>query len=370
MSLIVTPVRRCVAIALLTACSLIASATVSLNGAICRAEPLVGLMVFGDSLSDEYFEQSYGSYSRNWVPLLVDERGVNVGPQGSWGEPRRHGYQHNWARASANSSHLVAGLSLFSGQWQSPIIWGQVSHGVLAIGANDFHPTSTAYQSIYDGTWSQTQINDYVASVRDNIDTVVSAIRGTGLPLVLANVLDYGATPSVRNSYPSATGREAVAAAIMQLNAEIDLLAQQYELPLADLSGLARDIFGTHTAMNSSIEIGGVNINLLTGGTSATNAFVADGVHPHTVLQGVIANLFLTALRRGYGVEVELFTEEELLTNANLAYGGVDTLSFDVNDYVLNYVPEPATIGIFALGAAMALIARRRCVRPAGVVRQ
>ena len=74
------------------------------------------LGVMGDSLSDEYFEESYGGYATNWVPQLVVHRGFNAGPtavaagqpNGTWGTPRRTGYQYDWALSGDTSADLLA----------------------------------------------------------------------------------------------------------------------------------------------------------------------------------------------------------------------------------------------------------------------
>ena len=55
------------------------------------------LGVMGDSLSDEYFEEGYGTYATNWTEQLVAYRSINIGPTaaqasqpgGTWGMPRR-----------------------------------------------------------------------------------------------------------------------------------------------------------------------------------------------------------------------------------------------------------------------------------------
>jgi hypothetical protein len=38
-------------------------------GAVISANAQIGALgVMGDSLSDEYFEETYGTYASNWVP--------------------------------------------------------------------------------------------------------------------------------------------------------------------------------------------------------------------------------------------------------------------------------------------------------------
>ena len=80
---------------------------VALVASLCAAPNLslatVQLGVLGDSLSDEYAEQSYGLYAQNWLQQLVIYGGIDVGPTaseaaqpgGTWGEPRRTQYETN-----------------------------------------------------------------------------------------------------------------------------------------------------------------------------------------------------------------------------------------------------------------------------------
>ena len=103
------------------------------------------LGVMGDSISDEYREETY-SYAMGWVEQLVMFRPVDVGLTASesgqagstWGEPRRTGFAFNWARAGATSASLLS-------QGQHTGLAAQMgadgpSHAVLAIGQNDFLP--------------------------------------------------------------------------------------------------------------------------------------------------------------------------------------------------------------------------------------
>ncbi len=160
----------------------------------------LGLM--GDSLSDEYLEDSY-SYAYNWVEQLSLYAGVDVGPTaeeagqsgGTWGEPRRSGYEYNWARSGATSGSLLD-------QGQHTGLAAQVEpqgigYAVLAIGSNDFHPADPAYFKIYNGYWTEEDIQNYVDQIVANIDEALVTVLPTGVELVLANVLDYGIVPLV-----------------------------------------------------------------------------------------------------------------------------------------------------------------------------
>src|SRR5689334_20805478 len=69
--------------------------------------PISSLGVAGDDLSDEYAVETY-NYGRSWTEVLHDIDSLNLGPAGSYAEPRRDGYAYNWARSGADSTTLLA----------------------------------------------------------------------------------------------------------------------------------------------------------------------------------------------------------------------------------------------------------------------
>src|SRR5262245_53914065 len=71
-----------------------------------------GIGILGDSFSDEYQADDArgGLYSKttlNWVEQLALTRGLNFGKWGTWGEPRRTGYEYNWARSGATADSMI-----------------------------------------------------------------------------------------------------------------------------------------------------------------------------------------------------------------------------------------------------------------------
>jgi GDSL-like Lipase/Acylhydrolase len=302
------------------------------------------LGALGDSLTDEYSEESY-SYARNWTMLIVQHRSINMGPTAAhqpggtptstWGEPRRRGYQHNWARSGADSASLLSqgqhtGLAAQVGP-------GGVSHAVVAIGANDFSPSSSAYFNIYFGLWSQSQIDSYVNGRVANVTAAVQTLQATGVGLALCNYVDYGVAPITRQLFPTASRRNRVTAAVNQVNARLLDLAQQRRLVLIDINALGTAIFGTNTSVREFLPIGNVTIQLLNRDTASNSnplaGFVDDGAHPHTTLQGVFANVMMTALNVGWGEEYPMFTDQEILANSGIAYGGIETLAALIGPY-------------------------------------
>jgi len=327
----------------------------------------VKLAVMGDSLSDEYEEDSYGLYAENWVEQLEIYVGVDLGPTateagepgGAWGEPRRTLFQYNWARNGANSNTLLS-----AGQHtgvSSVAASDGVEYGVLFIGANDFFPSSAAYQGIYNGTWTQLQIDSHVAGVLTNINTVLDEMQSAGLPMVILNVPDYGIAPAVAALLPNAAGRQLVTDVIDGLNASIDAEAQARGMVVVDIGAGLVSIFGTHASPITSLLVGNVAIDLTAsdtaGGANPTAGFVHDGVHPNTVLQGIVANTVMEALNIGFGVGLTLFSEAEILDHRGIAYGGSDTLYAtygDYSDYITAY--PPVDIVVPGLGGIASLV--------------
>jgi phospholipase/lecithinase/hemolysin len=325
----------------------------------CAAFGRLGAM--GDSLSDEYWDSGVSSYATNWTIQVVMFRGIDMGPTAaqagtnSWGEPRNQGYKYNWARSGATSSTLLT-------EGQHTGLLGQVSsegvsNAVLVIGSNDFNPTdSTAYSFIYGGVWNAAQIQAYANQTLANIETALATVRTAGVSVVVANLLDPGTTPTVAMIYSDAVERDRVAVAVQIVNSGLKNLAQKYQVPLMDWYGLEQAILGPNTNLHSTLEVGNVTIHLryIDPGPPVSipvNAFVSDGFHPNTTIQGIFANVVLQAFDSGYNASVALFTEQEILSHALIPYGGADTLLSQIGAYT-NYVILPILPGFTAINVA------------------
>jgi hypothetical protein len=176
-------------------------------------------------------------------------------------------------------------------------------------------------------------------------------------------VLDPGATPSAASVYSDAASRDLVDAAIQSLNAGLKALAQKYQVPLMDWYGLEKAILGPNTSLHSTLKVGNVNLNLRASdpgppNSAPTSAFVSDGFHPNTVMQGIFANLVLQALDSGYGAGLALFSEREILSYALIPYGGSDTLLSQIGAYT-NYVVLPTLPRFTAINVAGTNVALR-----------
>ena len=325
---------------------------------------ITGLGIAGDSLSDEYLhEDATGggyNYAKNWVELLAQQKGVNVGSQNNAnaqsgdadyrGEPRREGgYAFDWARAGATTQTLLlrgehTGLA-------TQITAGQVSHGVLAIGQNDFIFDSDIYSGIYNSAIPAADVQAYADTVVWNISKALTLLKSTTVKLVLSNIADYGVAPAtaVAGGFTDPVKRELVTTVISAVNTRILELARDHQVPLANLFEFSKFYLGTNAAPVSTVTIGG-NTIFNTATTIVDQdphfAFVHDGIHPGTVVSTYLANLYLNAIRQGY-VESSptLFTEQEIMTAAGLPF---TSNTFPVN--YNTYLTLPAALSTSRIG--------------------
>lgn len=317
---------------------------------LTAAQPPGRLGAVGDSLTDEYAEESY-DYARCWTELLVEERGLSFGPTaadagepgGTWGEPRRTGYEDNWARFGATiDDALAAGQHL--GVADGVVNRG-VSHVVVNIGINDF--VDQAYDPIYNGSWTQGQIDAWIVGRVNLLGSIVDTITPTGASVVLLSVLDPSVTPFMQFIYPDPAAREAAATALAQFRDAVLDLAQSRQIVLLDQFALGRAIFGTNLAPRSTLLVGNVAIDLTAAdtlfGTNPTAAFVHDFFHPNTIIQAVAATVVTTALNLGYDTGIPLLSEEEMLASAGISYGGSDTLMDEIGP-LANFVTVPGQV--------------------------
>ncbi len=340
---------------------------------VSAAQAEITLGVLGDSLSDEYSEEVY-DYALNWVEQLVTYGVADVGPTAAeaglstWEEPRRTGYEYNWAHSGAVTADLA--------QYQVDGVLSQVgpkgiTHVVGLIGANDFFPLGDTYSSIYHGTADPAEIE---ADIATNIAAVTAAmqdLKAAGVKLVWATLPDYALAPLTRAVYLDPAKRERVTTVIREVNHRLIDLAVAEEVPVVDAFGISKAVFGENGSENSTLRMGNVELQLLqfdtAGNTRPTAAFVHDAVHPHTTVQGVLSALFVEAFNLGYGDQIPLPSEEEILSHAGIAYGGQDTLLAELGadsyaDFII--VPEPSVFVLLSMGVFTLVAYRQRRRQP------
>ena len=300
------------------------------------ADVIIGLGVIGDTYSDEYIAPAY-NYADSWVELLSAQGRVDLGQEASFDDYRGQGYAFNWSLNGGTTFDLTfegAGSNL-----ASQVELGHVSHGVLMLGMEDFSdkpdPMSgdVPYEQIYSGTMNDFEVDMKVDQLSILIGANIDVLGSTGGHFVVSTIPDPGDTPDYRTRYPIAAQRERVTAAIQSVNALIRQRASDNGMPVLDLFAMQKALLGTHTAPIASQTIGGVSFSAAAGGAGAATLFTDDGYHPHTAMQAVIANGVMTALTRGYGEDLQLFTEAQIVSLAGQSGSG-STFSFDYASYV------------------------------------
>jgi len=307
---------------------------------------------------------------------------------GSWDEPRRTGYEYNFARYGAVTDHLPGQVTAMETLLDSlPADFGSQNHFVgSCIGANDFFPGTTDYHDFYwflDSLDFETQIQPTIDARMALAEDAIDAAVANDINLVLANIPDYGIAPYTYSDwgaeYSDGEKRDNVNYVIGRVNDELAELAQRKGVPLIDIHAMTKAIFGENTdsdAMDPDVtkKIGDVPIythqpDVLGDSDESTKpdaAWVHDGIHPHTTVQGVFANLFMEASNLRYGTDFELFTEEEIVENAGLTYGGQDTLFTELGPQYSEYrdfitvIPEPGALTLLLSGLVASQMCRRR----------
>lgn len=360
---------------------------ISLAGISTLAHAQVNMGMVGDSLTDDYLggnaaiNNNLAAYS--WGQILAETRGddINFGGYRDTSNPwdtsvRYSGYEYNWAtsggfardNATIQYGGLafrlpadISGASALSTQTAGlaqNIANGDVGTAYVGIGSNDFFYQSTIITGT-DGSAipnpdiviDQTFIDEMASSILAGVDTLLNAGEVDLLLGLLPPGTAGGATPDVL------AGIEAVNALLVQ--------------GAADRGVAVVDIFGWNEDPGRVNPDGSVNIGNLTvdmsaaasaadlsaDGTGPCNDLgmcateshalygsAEDGLHPNTLIQGLIANQIIAALNDNYGYGIAELSDQEILSVAGVSA-----------------VPVPAAAWLFASGlVGLAGIKRRR----------
>lgn len=291
-----------------------------------------GFGIMGDSTSDEYQADDhrggeYASTTFNWMEQLVRKRGLNFGPWGTWDEPRRNGYEYNWARSGATAESLIS-----SGQHTGlakQVAEGKVSYVFLWIGTNDFHFANGTYKEIYDGSMSDEALKKKVAGIVANITLAVDTVLAAGpVDMVMVNIGDIGQVPLIRTVYPDAAGRQRVTDAIKSINQQLATMAAQRHVKVVNADDFTLDLFNKIDLIGD-LPVGGESINVLSMGNEPHNWRLEDSAgHPGTVISGLMANfLFVEPFNSAYNTKIPPLTETEILDSAGITHKSSTTFN-------------------------------------------
>jgi phospholipase/lecithinase/hemolysin len=283
----------------------------------------VGIGIMGDSNSDEYRANDarggeFSDTTLNWMEQLVLNRHLNFGEWGKWSEPRRTGYEYNWARTGATAASLIE-EGQHTGLAQQ-VEDGNVSIVFLWIGDNDFHLTNGTYDEIYDGSLSEAEIELKINRFVDDVTTAVDTVLAAGdVQMVIVTVLDQGLAPEAAQRFPKPEGRQRVTDAINTVNDRLKQLAESRNIAVADMTGVSSQIF-RQIDTEGFLDVGGEKITILQKGDDPHFSRLDDKQgHAGTVVSGLLANfLFVEPLNNSYGLEITPLSEEEILKDAGL----------------------------------------------------
>lgn len=285
-------------------------------------DPRRGIAILGDSFYDEYrgTDQRGGEYAAvtfNLVELLARNRGFHLGAWGEWGEPRREGYQYNWARSGATSTTLIE-MGQHTGA-AAQIAAGDVSFVFIGVGSNDFSPYNGSYDRIYDGTMSDEELSAKVETAIANMTLAVDTVQQAGAQgVAMVLFMQWELDPTIAGSHPDAERRRRVADAIDAVNAGLLAMAAERGVAVVEQSAVGASLQSSIDA-EGFFTIGGERISLLQHGDEPHHSRLADAEHLGTVMGGVTANYyFIDTLNREFGLDIPRLSDEEILREAGL----------------------------------------------------
>lgn len=283
--------------------------------------PSLRIGILGDSTVDEYRGSDnrggeYAEHTFNWLELLVRLRNFDAGQWEDWPEPRRTGYEYNWARSAATARSL-----LDDGQHTG--LAEQVSEGlidvvVVSVGVNDFAIFNDEYEAVYSGditaeTLDQ-KINDLISDYTTAVDTILAA---RDIPVIVSTIPDQSLTPSVMGDvrFSDPSRRQIVSDAIRRVNEGIIAMANERDLPYLDFDAMYLSLL---PLIEKGFTIEGSTINLFARGDDPHNGVLSDGIHPGTVVEGIVANTYLELINKALNLNIPLLTDAEIAGAAGL----------------------------------------------------
>jgi phospholipase/lecithinase/hemolysin len=284
------------------------------------AEPIVGIGVIGDSLADEYqFYPPDRSTARNFVEQLAEDRQLNFGDfdadASARGEPRNAGYAFNWAKDGASTSDLIAqgqhtGLA-------AQVTAGEVNYAWVVAGGNDVLNLASAEDpAAAIATLGQTLL----ANGQTVLATLLAA--KSDVKIVIATVPRLSALPAVKDAVAGGAVPQSIVdsadAAIDQINSHLRQLAKtNKQVALADIAKLLQQV-----TSKKRLRVAKVLLDRETASDDPHSLFLEDGAHPGTIAQGLLANVFLKAMRKDFKVKLKPLSNAEILANAGLQSNG------------------------------------------------
>lgn len=284
--------------------------------------PPLRIGILGDSTVDEYrgSDNRGGDYSEgtyNWLELLIMLRNFDAGKWDNWPEPRRTGYEYNWARSAATARSLLEGQ-------QHTGLAQQVSEGlidvvVVSVGVNDFAIFNNQYEMVYSGEIAGEALDQKIQVIISDYTTAVDTIlNARAIPVIVSTIPDQSLTPSVMSDerFADPARRQIVSDAIRRVNEGIIQMANERGLAYLDFDAMYLSLL---PLIQNGYTIEGANVSLFAKGDDPHNGVLSDGIHPGTVVEGIVANKYLELINQKLNLNIPLLTDIEIARAAGLA---------------------------------------------------
>jgi phospholipase/lecithinase/hemolysin len=309
---------------------------------LARSSILDGVGVIGDSISDEYrYYAPDRASARNWVEILAETRDFSFGgpPIGAEGRDRR--FAHNWSQSGATTVSLRS-----SGQEVELAAWAAggsaISLVAATIGTNDFADVLFSSRSVAAMELALERASSNFAAILNSLLDI-----GPSLRIVAFTAVDLRSSPLLRGIIDSGLIApplvDAYATAIAAFNARMIRLIANYShrAVTVDINDLLAGIVEAGRYVIADWEI-----NRVVASNEPRHLFLADGFHPGTIGQCLIANRFLEAVNRVFDARIPMLGDEEMVRFATS-------------------VPKPSGLSLFGTGVLALLGHGRRCPRAA-----
>ena len=288
---------------------------------LSRAAP-VSMAVMGDSIN-----LLTPDYDTSWVVQLQNAGAITA---------------NDFASDGATSSDVV-------NSQLAPVValaqQGKITDSVLVVGTNDIGPFGPNAAYLYLQGGDPTPI---VKTTVSNIEQVITSIAAANpnVHQVIANLPDITVTPLIQQlvqmyGVSPAVIQEGIGV-IKSINSQIDQFALARHIPVIDLFK-ASDVLAPLYPLTF-------------GGHTFDTMFASNGFDLLTQPEGIISNAIATAFNVGYGQNLPIFSNEQIVQTAGFTPDGATTY-YNAAQFVIT--PEPSTLALAALGG-LALLARRR----------
>ena len=271
--------------------------------------------------------------ARNWDLNLAATRSNELTfgayTNGDQGETRNQGFANNWARSGATAAGFNIGGSgtTFPQEYlgypnefpgsnavEQPGLLTQarvsdIDVVTILIGANDYLRGFTNYAQTFgrDDVFTPAVPNGLTpinSAVENAINEAVTQIQAT-LPnakIVLVTTPDIIETPAAQAFLADLGGvypklGPLVSTSTAALSNDLTAFAASKGIGLVNFQKLYQRLIANPT-------IGGITLNPAASGQSLTDAYVGDGFHPGTIVQGVLAQAIVAQIDAQYGSNV------------------------------------------------------------------